>query len=870
MGPGAGSVWKTTNAGLTWTPVFAHQPTFSIGDITIAPSNPDIVWVGTGEVLLARSSIAGFGVFKSLDGGSTWQSMGLEATHHIAKVLIDPRDPDVVLVAAIGRNYGTNPERGIFRTTDGGRSWTKTLFVDDRTGAIDLARHPTDPRQLFAVMWEHDRRAWHHVSAGPGSGLFRSNDGGASWERVTKGLPAGPHVGRMSVTFAPSRPQVMYLLVSNETPVPASAARLPPGGLTREQLRELTVQQFIALDDGAIEGLLRSSGLGSRYTAAAVRRRIETGALTVSAFADWLQARAPSPTRTVGGELYRSDDGGLSWRRMNDGPIGTAVGYDFCIVEVSPADPDEVYVLGNWLRRSKDGGKTWNTVGGTIVHVRPHGGRILHLDHHEMLIDPANADRILLGTDGGLYVSADRGASWLHLNNLPIAEFYAIGTDDRMPYRIYGGTQDNGALFGTAERFAADIPENWQHVYLDPWAGGDSYFTVPDPVESDTVYFEHQFGDLRRKDMRTGATARIQPQADIGEPALRYNWMTPFAISHFNRLTLYYGANRLLKSVDRGDSWTPISPDLTTNPGPDQRGNVPFGTITAISESPLQPGLILVGTDDGKVQYTADDGQNWTDVSAGLPVKWVSRVVASARDPNTFYVSLTGYREDDFRPYVFLSPDRGKTWDRLAGNLPDEPVNVIREDPKNAGLLYVGTELGVYVSLDGGRSWQSLGATLPTAAVHDLTVHPQADEIIIGTHGLSAFVMDARPIQQLTPLIRASALHVFTPRAATLRRHPADNEPVPQDGPGEVPVHYYLQAAATVSVHITRLGGPGERRIDTAGVAGVNQVTWDLRVATSPPGQDETFRDAPAGSYRIVIEAGGRRAETMIGVRDRP
>lgn len=420
VGAGSGSVWKTTNAGTTWRPVFTHHPTFSIGDIAIAPSNPDVVWIGTGEVLMARSSFAGFGVFKSVDGGSSWQSMGLEATHHIGKVLIDPRDPDIVLVAAIGRNYGTNPERGVFFTTDGGRTWKKTLFVDDRTGAIDLAMHPTDPRKIFAVMWEHDRRAWHHTSAGSGSGLFRSTDGGHTWQRVTQGLPTGPHLGRMGVAFAPSRPEVVYLLVSNETPLPSTPA--PSASLTAEAAGRLTKDAFLALENAAIERLLRSSGLPRRHTAGAVRQRVASNALTPAAFAAWVLASAPAPpARRVGGELYRSDDGGASWRRMNEGAIGTAVGYDFCLVEVSPDDPDEIYVLGNWLRRSRDGGKTWDSLGGTIVHLRPHGGRILHLDHHEMLIHPSNGDRFLLGTDGGLYVTADRGATWLHVNNLPIA-----------------------------------------------------------------------------------------------------------------------------------------------------------------------------------------------------------------------------------------------------------------------------------------------------------------------------------------------------------------------------------------------------------------------------------------------------------------
>lgn len=805
VGAGAGSVWKTTNAGMTWRPVFTDQPTSSIGHIAIAPSDPDVVWIGTGEVLMARSSLAGFGVFKSVDGGSTWQSMGLEATHHISKVLIDPTNPNIVQVAAIGRNYGTNAERGVFLTTDGGRSWNKTLFVNDRTGAIDLARHPTDRQRLFAVMWEHDRRAWNHTSAGPGSGLFRSSDGGRTWQPVTRGLPIGPHLGRMGVAFAPSRPERMYLLVSNETPVPSTAA-----------------------------------------------------------------AGAPPSRRTVGGELYRSEDGGVSWRRINDGPIGTAVGYDFCIVLVSPDNPDEVYVLGNWLRRSRDGGRSWATVSGTILHLRPHGGQILHLDHHEMLIDPSNAQRMLLGNDGGLYVTADHGATWLHVNNLPIAEFYAIATDDRRPYRIYGGTQDNGALFGTAEPFASEVPGDWQHVYLDPWAGGDSYFTLPDPLDPDIVYFEHQFGDLRRKNMRTGATSVIQPKANPGDPELRYNWMTPFVISLFDPLTLYYGANRLFKSVDRGDHWAPISPDLTTNPGPEHRGNVPFGTVTSISESPLVAGLLLIGTDDGKVQYTPDEGRSWVDVSAGLPAKWVSRVVASRREQDTFYVSLTGYREDDFRTYVFRSTDRGKHWTSLANGLPSEPVNVIREDPRNPDLLYVGTDLGVYASLDRGRTWQSLGATLPTAAVHDLTVHPRADEIIIGTHGLSAFVLDARPIQQMTAQVRSSDLHLFQPRIVTLRRHPADSEPVPQDNGGTAAIHYYLRAPGAVTVRIQHVGGLGERRIDVVGGIGINEVTWDLQVAVPPSVRAEQGqRDAPPGLYRVLVEAGERRVETTLRVMDR-
>jgi photosystem II stability/assembly factor-like uncharacterized protein len=863
VGAGSGSVWRTVNAGLTWTAVFENQPTFTIGEIAIAPSNPDVVWVGTGEVLMARSSFAGAGVFKSTDDGRSWRSMGLADTHHIARIVIDPHNADVVYVAGIGRNYGPNAERGVFRTTDGGRSWQKTLHVDERTGAIDLVMHPHDPRTLFAIMWEHDRRAWNNLSNGPGSGLYKSSDGGTTWKKVTEGLPAGPHIGRMGLAFARSQPSVMYLLVSNETPLPTAA---DVHTVPSERLNQLTTADLLKLPPDAFEETLRSSGLPRRYTAESVRRRLETGAVTPESIAKWLAARTPARSATVGGELYRSTNGGTSWRKMNEGPIGTAIGYDFCLVRVSPDNPDEIYILGNWLRRSRDGGKTYETVGGSVVHLFPHGGRMLHLDHHELVIDPSNANHLFLGSDGGLYVSRDRGGSWFHLNNLPIAEFYAIDTDNRTPYRVYGGTQDDGALFGVPERFRYDAPGDWQHVYLDSWAGGDSYATEPDPLDPDVVYFEHQFGDLRRKNMRTGATVSIQPQEDIGEAMLRYNWMTPFFVSQYNPLTVYYGANRLFKSVDRGDHWMPVSPDLTTAPGPERTGNVPFGTITTLSESPLQPGLILVGTDDGKVQYTRDDGRTWVDVSAGLPGKWVSRVVASAHDLLTFYATLTGYREDDVRTYVFRSTDGGRHWVSLAANLPSEPVNVIREDPRNANVLYLGTDLGAYVSLDRGGTWQALGGNLPTAAVHDLVVQPREDEIVIGTHGLSAFVLDARPIQQMTAAIRDADFHLFDPRPVSLGRNAADNEPVPQDRSTEATFVYYVRTAGDVTIAISDDKGQSVRTLRVSGTTGVNAATWDLRSMPASSRSEADRRDVAPGTYRVSATFGSRREETTLSV----
>lgn len=686
VGAGSGNLWKTVNNGTTWEPIFEKESTFAIGDVEVAPSDPNIVWVGTGEVLMARSSYAGTGVFKSMDAGGTWQHMGLTDTHHIGRVLIHPTDPDIVYVAAIGHLYTFNEQRGLFRTTDGGQTWEKILYVDDRTGVIDLVMDPSNPDLLYATTWERSRKAWGHTAHGNGSGVYKSVDGGDSWELLSNGLPTGADVGRIAIDVAPSNPAVVYALIDNHGPLPA-------------------------------EPVAAQGGRGGRG------------------------GRGP---QRIGGELYRSDDRGASWRKVNEERL--AAGYDFCIVRVAPDDENIVYLPGNRFMVSEDGGRTYRQIEGTLVHLLPHGSRVLHLDMHDLWVDPANPRHMILGNDGGLHLSYDRGESWLHINNLPIGEFYAVAIDMDTPYNIYGGTQDDAALFGPSDHVVEwDVPDPWQHVYLDRWGGGDSYFTYRDPTDPNVIYYEHQFGDLRRKDMLEGSAPRIRPTAGEGEPELRTNWMTPFFISRYDPRTLYSGANKLFKSLDRGDSWTAISPDLTSQP--ETQGNVPFGTLTSVAESPLQEGLLYVGADDGYVHVTLDDGAEWQRIDAGLPDKWLSRIVASQHDLATVYVSFTGYRDDDFSAYLFRSVDFGATWESITSNLPAEPINVIREDPTSDQILYVGTDLGVYVSLDQGASWLSLCTTLPTTPVYDLVVHPRDNELILGTHGRSVFVADIRAVQ---------------------------------------------------------------------------------------------------------------------------
>jgi photosystem II stability/assembly factor-like uncharacterized protein len=792
VGPGAGNVWKTTNNGLTWTPIFDHESAFAVGDIAVAPSNADIVWVGTGEVQprFAGYAFAGTGVFKSTDAGATWMNMGLTDSQHIAKVLIDPSNPDIVYVAAMGHQWTPNTERGVFKTTDGGRHWTRSLFLDDRTGAIDVEMDPSNHDVLYASMWQ--------IETGPRSGIYRSTDAGATWTKLGGGLPAGP-IGRSNIAVAPSHPETVYVFLDNRAPFTGGAA-----------------------------------------------------------------------DRTyVGGEVYRSDDGGTTWRKANTDdlyPVFSIYGWKFCDIHVSPDNAEEVYILGNRAFHSTDGGRTYTRIGETIRRLRDTQGLVMHLDHHEMWIDPTDPNHILLGNDGGVFSSSDRGRSWLHLNTIPIAQFYAVAVDMAEPYNIYGGTQDDAALYGPSTYTVDDSRnenEPWKHVYLDQWTGGDSFVTLPDPTDPRFIYYEHQNGDLRRMDttgpsIQTGSPSshRIAPRAPRGQVPWRIGWYMPYLISAFDPSTLYAGTNTLVTSTDRGTTWTAISPDLSDPAGGD-RATVPYGTITMIGESPIQRGLIYVGTEGGRVDVTRDDGAHWTEIDGGLPKKWVSRVIASQYALGTAYVSFTGYREDDSRAYLYRTTDFGATWTSIVSNLPAESINVVREDPRNADVLYVGTDGGVYVSLDRGATWTSLSTILPTTPVEDLVVHPRDDEIVIGTHGRGVFVLDARPIQQWRAAEAAAGPHLFPPHPALVR---IADEMQPEGTPGLARLAFRLDAAGPATVTIRAPSGSVMKTLDVQGVRGLNVVSWDLLVDRS----GQAARPAAPGEYRVTLSAGGRTAEALL------
>ncbi len=663
-GAGSGNLWKSDNNGTTWKPIFESESTFSIAVVTVSDKDPNLVWVGTGEQQMARSDFAGTGVFRSTDAGETWQNMGLNDTHHIGRVIIDPENNDVVYVAALGHQYTYNEERGVFKTSDGGKTWKKVLYISEKVGVVEVVMDPSDNKTLYAVAWERDRKAWNNVIAGPDSGIYKSTDAGETWKLLTKGLPTGEKVGRMGIAIAPSNPKVLYIICDHQG---------------------------------------------------------------------------------VGGEIYRSDDRGESWRKTHDGIVKTGVNYALCLIRVMPDNEDEIFIVAFNVLHSTDAGKTQTSITERTVPMLSYKADRLtpHCDNHDMFIDPDDPDRIILGTDGGLYISHDRGKIWLHVNTLPLAEFYAISVDASEPYKIWGGTQDNGVLGGEAKPMTLGE----EHWYWDH--RGDYYVTRIDPNDLDTMYTEGMFGGMERRNLKTGEELVIRPGPSPDGERLRFNWVTPFILSHYDSKTLYAGANYVFKSENRGEKWRCISPDLSTKPGPERRGDVPFGTITDISESELKKGLLYAGTDDGQLHVTQDDGASWKKINTGLPDRWVSRVVASKYDEGTAFVSLTGYREDDFEAYLYMTTDFGETWKSIVNNMPSESINVIREDPNDQDTLYVGTELGAYCSIDKGKTWHSLCKTLPTCAVHDLALHAGTGDLVAGTHGRSAFVLHAKEIQKI-------------------------------------------------------------------------------------------------------------------------
>ena len=817
----SGGLWRTVNNGVTFEPLFEDQPTIIMGDVEIDPSRPATLWVGTGENNSSRSSYGGYGVFRSDDSGETWRHMGLGESDRIGRIRVDPRDSKRVFVASLGKLYTPGGERGVYRTTDGGVSWQQVLAGsemtgDEVTGFVDLAFDPENADVIYAASWERSRRPWDFVEGGLGSGLWKSTDGGDHWTRLAGGLPQGQHVGRIGLAVSASQPKTIYASLDNQEILPEELWDLGDGAITAKRLRRMTKQDFLAQDPEEIEDFIRGNDLDSSLDAPKLIRMIKDDEITLEDLLEELDdANANLFSTDIRGiEIWRSDDAGETWRRTHDDPIRQVVytyGYYFGQIRVAPDDPDRIYVLGVPLVTSGDGGKTFDS-----IH-----GREVHGDHQALWIDPNFTDRVITGNDGGLDVSYDGGRSWLKLDAQPVGQFYTVTVDLDEPYNIYGGLQDNGVLKGSSQ----------SRPGIDPWrriGGGDGMYVQVDPRDNATTYLGLQFGYYSRIDA-DGRRRSVRPRDKLGEPALRYNWSSPILLSEHNADVLYFGANRLYRSLDRGETWRAISPDLSRS---EMRGDVAFGTLTTISESPLEFGLLWAGTDDGHVHVSDDGGRQWMEVSEGLPgERWVTRVEASRHQRDRAYLSFSGYRDDDIAPYLYLSEDLGASWTSISEGLPSEPINVVREDPVNPDVLYVGTDRGAYASLDGGLSWQALPAGLPNVPVHDLVVHPRERELVAGTHGRSIYVLDALPIQELTTEVREEATHVFPLAAITFdrdwrsRRSPWFHDPI--DEPS-VSVPFWTASAGRAELIVEDDGGRELRRLELEATRGVNAFTWDL------------------------------------------
>lgn len=814
----SGGVWKTTNNGTTFEPIFDNQNVASIGAIAVAPSDANIVWVGTGDASSARSAYWGDGVYKSTDGGKTWQHLGLTDTHHIARIVIHPTNPDMVYVAAMGHLFTPNEERGVFRTTDGGRTWQKVLYVNDRTGAVDLVINRRDPTTLYAATYECLRYPWRLHDGGHGSGIYKTTDGGTTWHRLDGGLPKGT-IGRIGLDIFQKNPEILYAIVDNRNPRPAT-------------------------DDE--------------------RRQAE-------------QRGQSSVTPLVGGEIYRTDDGGRTWRKMNSprDDVSRKTGYAFNQIRIDPANPDRIFITGATLARSDDGGRTWVGLSGGPQQDRPF--RRAFGDFRTLWIDPQNPLRMIAGSDGGVFISYDGGRTCDHLANLPLGEVYATGVDMEDPYNIYAGLQDHESWKGPSNGWSGSVGiEDWVTVGV-----GDGMYNQVDPTDSRWLYNNQEFGRLARVDQKLRQRKIIEPTRPADRPRLRWNWTSPIHLSPHNPQIIYTGAQVLFRSRDRGEHWEEISPDLTTNdPGKisEPGAGIQFCTITTIAESPVVPGVIWVGTDDGKVWVTRDGGATWNDVTsaiarAGGPEDaWVSRVIASRFDAATAYVAKSRRRQDDFRPFLFKTTDFGATWTPIMGNLPERPINVVFEDDKNRNLLFVGNDMGVYVTLDGGRRWMALKGNMPTVPVHDLLVHPREGDLVVGTYGRGIWVTDITPLRELSSEVVAQPIHFFAVRPRARRNEGAwgnyrlfgDRHIMTPNEPNGLVFTYYLREERPDGVTLTITDASGALIRTLAGTtrAGINRVVWDFGVGGpvagrgTPGGRAVEQPIAAPGEYLVTVQAG--------------
>ena len=775
---GSGGLWKTTNNGMSWKPIFENMPSLGIGDIALAPSNPNIIYVATGESLKkARNfTMPGTGIYRSDDAGKTWKHLGLIDTRHIGEIVVHPTDPDVVLVAAQGHFWSSNKSRGIFLTKNGGKSWDHVLYIDEKTGANDIVFSPADPNIVYATTWEN----YPNVN-GAKSGVYKSEDVGQTWERIVKGIKITKNTGRIGIAASYQDKNKAYIFIDQRNQDP---------------------------DNGS-------------------------------------------------GEIYKTIDGGKNWQKTHDKNIRSlsVIGWYFMDLYVNPKDDDELYALGVRLIRSTDGGKSFSYINGEVKHLTPNPAQTLHLDHCEMWINPTNPKELILANDGGIYHSYDKGDSWLHLNNIPTGEFYDIEVDNQEPYTIYGGTQDDATVYGPANEWNSKFDDPWKYLWIDAWSGGDGCITLVDPNDANTVYFSMQNGGAQRRDLRTGKSVSIRPRFPKEDKIeLRYNFITPYMLSPHNSNTVFMAGNYVLQSDDRGDHWRVISPDLIKKK---KKGEVAAGAFT---ESYFEAGTLYMGTDRGTFWRTRNGGKEWEQRSEGLSNQYIRSIHPSKHKKGRIYMAMTGLNYDEFGAYLYVSEDYGDTWKSISNKLPEQPINVIIEDPEFENILFVGTFRGVYMSSNRGDHWDYFGAGLPDSSIADIIVESRSKDLIIATHGRGIYKVNLLPFyESISNSLASNYLYDIEEAQAPKKRD--THRDIDEQTIKKIPFTFWLNNSETIKLSIKTTNDSLIWTTSIDGKKGLNQHRWDL--VTHEESSDRPYfirykNYIEEGTYHVYLESSKR------------
>ncbi len=874
-----GGVWITHDDGNNWKPIFENQPSFSIGSLGVVwgkPGIPETIWVGTGEPSNTRTVYMGAGLFKSDDQGKTWTRSALPNAHHIADITIHPNNPGIIFVAALGPVYTDGGERGLYRTDNNGKTWMKVIDPPSFTGVVEVIIDIHDPEVVYASTWERRRKAWDFRENGPGSGIWKSTDEGKTFVRLNGGLPNGKGMGRIGLALSYQNPKMIYALIDNQNPRPTGKDNPEP--LLAAKFLKIDQKTFLKFTDKKIDDFLALYRFPDDFSAKKIREDHGENKFKFNDMKKHVKAQIDIPyywPKCIGPELYISRDAGLTWRKTHkadlrgqvDWGYGTAT-YYFGRIAIDPSNDERLLICAVPLLETKDGGKTFE-------YADRKGGDV-HSDHHAILFNSKNSKRVILGNDGGLYISLNGGISWRPVKNIPVGQCYTVTYDMSKPYRIFSGLQDNGISMGLNKKIKAyQQKDTWKSIW-----GADGMFIQANLKNNNTIILGTQFGSMSRLDLHTGKSKSIRPKPSYpNEEPFRTNWVTPIVMSKFNPDILYTGTQFVHRSFDAGDSWHIISPDLTSegkegsfvNTG----GNVSYGNLSALAESSMRFGLIYAGTDEGWLWITKDSGLNWEHLENGIPGnKWVTRVEPSCHVESDVFATFTGFRENDTNAYVYKSTDYGKTWESIKNNLPNECMNVIRQDPVNPDLLYVGSDFGVYVSLNGGKKWESLGVMIPNVPAYDLCVQPRESDLIVGTYGRSVWIGSIKVLQEYTENIQKKKIHLFEIN----KQQPEwwwEKEKVVQVGKKreieKLKIFYHSASDADVKIYLKNKGSKILRKWDLHANKGINRFDWDFLINTKfrkklPEGRRPFILP---GKYTFVITSEGV-SDTKVLIIDNP